>query len=237
MQLAIKKQWSFIQLMKGLISWMRNRPFSTASPAFSLYHTCSSLPIELFINCLVEENLANLIIYGNPPAIALQEAWSKIYEEYIDLIGDAHQKFYIKVSKEYSNLLARYTLLNTSIDVLAHVFHPELAKKITGEIGGNFKFDIKNPVAYMSDIDGLRNRVKSLKIELQLKELELNTLQQSQSGEPVTREYFTTIFINLRAFYKYYVPTTVSVSEFCLMLNDVTKQIEKINSHGSRGKN
>lgn len=193
--------------------------------------------MDKFLDAYIDGNLKSLIISGNPTEQEINEAWAGIYEEYVDLMGDKNQKFYLEVSKETMILKAKIALIESSIFLLSKIYIKQVADRVVKILGGKFNFDFFNKEAYEKDIQGLKIRSKSLSIEYKLKQSQLETLEAEQKGEKPTRDLFIVIFINLRGYYKYHVPNTISVLEFCKMLKELIHHTEKINQHGSRRKN
>jgi hypothetical protein len=193
--------------------------------------------MDKFLDVYIDENINSLIISGKPTTQELLEAWSNIHEEYVDLMGDNNQKYYLQLSKEAMVLKAKIALVESSIYLLSEMYVKKIADRLVKMLGGSFKFDFKNKKSYQKDIQGLINRSKSLHIEYKLKQSQVETLEQEQKGEQPTRESFIVIFINLRAYYKYHVPNNITVLEFCKMLKDLINHNEKLKDHGSRRKN
>lgn len=215
-----KKQW-FSKLLKAMILWKKKQPLKIVNPTFELYLSCNKLPIENFITCVVDGNLSALVISGLPPEEKIREAWSFIYEEYIDLIGDNEYLLYLRTVKDFTLIQSKYSIIINSINCLEKVFNERLAKKVLIELGGNFKFNYHNPEEYQKDIEGLRNRTKTLKIQLDIKRIELEQAESIRPKDKADRNYYTQLFIHLSTFYKFHITSDITVAEFCLRLKNV----------------
>src|SRR5690349_12261785 len=76
------------------------QPLQPESPSATFYRSISNLPLYKYRDCLVNDNLAALIISGFPPESYLRLAWMDIRQEYADIMGDSEQKNYLKALKE-----------------------------------------------------------------------------------------------------------------------------------------
>src|SRR5690606_32938883 len=89
MLLRIKHWLSFIgRVIERWTLWMQQGQGRWVLPRSNLYRSCSTLSMELFLQCLCDGNLKALIIEGGATDEELQEAWLIILSEYHELKGD-----------------------------------------------------------------------------------------------------------------------------------------------------
>lgn len=64
---------------------MKSKPVTSTST--KLLQSIDKLPLETFIDCIVDHNYSGLIIEGTPTEAELQTCFDNIYEQYIEGIG------------------------------------------------------------------------------------------------------------------------------------------------------
>lgn len=204
-------------------------PQDTRSPR--LYTYITDLPLNRYIDCVVDGNLAALIIKGMPAEEDLQQAWFGIQQQYADVIGDAEHKFYISLLSEVSHLSALYAAIQNGLNILEKIWFPPLVLQINKALGSNFKFDHEDPISYISDIRKATSRSKGIKLKLDLKLAHFESIRNRHEGkiEKPTREYFQSILITLSDFSKYPIESTrITTFEFADRIRRFNTYCEKV---------
>lgn len=94
---------------------MQKSQSANASKSSSLFQDCSKLILDIFIDCLVDNEFKGLIISGTATEKELNEAWDKIYVEYCQLSQDGTYNEVFEVLKEIDDLRAKITIANNAI--------------------------------------------------------------------------------------------------------------------------
>ena len=79
-------------------------PPSRESPTPKWYSTIYDLPLKIFIEVATTNNFDALTIAGKPTELQLRTAWTKITEEYADVLGDEERQLYAHLLKQGTRL-------------------------------------------------------------------------------------------------------------------------------------
>jgi hypothetical protein len=198
------------------------------------------MPLSRFMDVVVDDNYAALIITGYPPIDELIQAWDQIKGEYADAIEHHEHKMYVSLFKEVSLLALNLQTINCLLEMLEQIYVPQFAASVNSILKTSFQFDPADPSKYQATIKNCRMRSKSIKINLDLKQLQLDAMQGKgdEPGKKPTREYYQSILVTLSNHVKYPVQDSISVFEFCDRMkrysrecDDIRKQV-KNKAHG-----
>lgn len=207
-------------------SAMPSTPTPTNTPSSVWYQSITQLPLNRFIDCIVDNNLSALIISGFPSQLELQIAWEEIKMEYSDAMGDLESRVYHQLFKEVHGLTITLEQVQLLTDTLDKVYYEPLAKKLNGLLHTNFKFNPKEPEAYRKMLRSCINRSKAFKIDLDLKTIKLKGMaeKKEQGKGSYSRQYFQSFLITLSDHAKFPIQESVTVYEFC-------ERIRRFNAH------
>lgn len=205
------------------------------------YHkSIHDLPLNKFIDCMVDKNLSALIISGYPSAGLLKEAWDNILNEYSDIIGSQEHRMIfqlwkevavMKVSVDQIRLLAARGSDTEDKGILRMVYIKEMADELNRILGTDCKFNWEDQNTYHAELDKCVNRGKALLIQYDMKTLQFAALEKQAKGEesaPITRQYFTSILITLSDYAKYRIEETIKMSEYCERIKRFAEYCEQI---------
>lgn len=189
----------------------------TTTQSAKWYRHITELPLNRFIDVIVDENYAALIITGYPAQEELHAAWAVIQGEYADAIGDNEHRMYVSLFKEVSVLAINLQLINSAVEVLEKIYSAELASRLNKLLLTQFKFDPSDPEKYKATLKSCIMRSKSIKINLDLKRIQMEAMQKEhkEPGAKPSREYFQSILITLSDHAQYQIQDSMSVFEFC----------------------
>lgn len=211
------------------------------------YQTIHELPLNKFIDCIVDNNLSALTISGFPAPEQLAIAWDYILSQYSELIGTQEYKMYKILYCEVENL--KITLNQIAIILGGNVitesgtekvkgflnigYHEYFATEVNDLLKTNYKFNWDDQKSYQEDIKKGLSRSKALKIKLDLKNLQFKAIEKKNNAKPgvkMDRAYFTSILITLSNFAKFRIDSSVTMDEYCLRIkehNDYCQQLTK----------
>jgi hypothetical protein len=200
-------------------------PTETAIPSSKWYRNIADLPLIKYIECVVDGNLAALIISGYPSQEQLESAWVEIAEQYADIMGDAEHKMYIKLYKELVILNIEYQQILSLIEVLTMVQYKPFEQKLNELLFTNFSFTNNRE----KELDTCFRLSKSTLLKIDMKKAHLDALKEKgeNSDKTPTREYFQSILITLSDHSKYPVLDTITTFEFCERVKRFTQFVEK----------
>jgi hypothetical protein len=191
---------------------------------------------------MVNENIYALIVSGSPLKEELYKAWENICFGFEDAMGNNEHKFYLILFKEVSLLSVTYEQIQFLVNVLtilnekkcySEFFYSELNKQLKT----SFVFTRNDFAKNAENVKRCFNRSKGIKLQLDLKQDQLNALQLKQGdGKKPTPEYYQSILISLSDHAKYPVTDSITVFEFCERIRRFNQYYEQLKSkqRGSR---
>ena len=208
-------------------------PSPTSTQNHNLYHRITDLPLHKFITCLVDKDLSPLIISGTPTKNQLLEAWQIIYDEFSDAIGGGENKTYLSLLKDITKLDNKLKFVESIVNILSTPYRDESANDIILVLNKicNTKFKFNDPAELQRCID----RSMSIKIQLELKMMQLKEMQGKMEGEnkKPTREQFLDTLIELSDHVKYEVTDKISVFDFFSRIKRYNKYCEHLEKRNS----
>jgi len=225
MQWQTMFQWLFTRKRANGSTAMPSTLTETTTQSSKWYQKISDLPLNKYIECLVDGNLAALIISGYPTQEQLTAAWLDIAEQYADAMGDAEHQMYIKIYKELVYLNIEYQQILSLIEVLTIVIYRPFEEKLNSLLFTNFSFTTNRE----KDLDTCFRLSKSTLLKIDMKKAQLDGLKDKgeNSDKTPTREYFQSVLITLSDFAKYPVLETITTYQFCERVKRFTQFVEK----------
>jgi hypothetical protein len=183
---------------------------------------------------MCDEDITPLIISGKPPLEVLQQAWLKIYIEYIDYSQNADMAYAQRLQRDIVLLRARLLKVEYCVRYLALQHDDDLVAELR-KLNFRFKFNPEIKDQYLQDLKGVIQRCSSWQLQLEMKEAELKAYQDKNKGEKPDRIYFTKILARLAEFNHFRIdPKITTVAEFAIMknnyiehCNEIKKQLKK----------
>ena len=180
------------------------------------YQSIHDLPLNKFIDCMVDGNLSALIISGFPQPELLAEAWDNILGEYSDIIGSQEQRMIfqlwkevavIKISVDQIRILAarekkledftaeeieRLGIENVmemlqDKGILRMVYIKEMADELNRILGTTCTFNWNDQKTYNDELDKCVNRGKALLMQYDLKSLQFAAMQKQAEGDKTAK--------------------------------------------------
>lgn len=218
-------QWLFTRkLVSGSIA-MPSTLTETDTQLSKWYHNITDLPLNKYVECVVDRNLAALVISGYPTQEQLEAAWLEIAEQYADMMGDAEHRMYIKLYKELIILNIEYQQILSLIEVLTMVVYKPFEQKLNELLFTNFSFTTSRE----KELDTCYRLSKSTLLKIDMKKAHLDALKEKGENhdKTPTKEYFQSILITLSDHSKYPVVDTITTYEFCERVKRFTQFVEK----------
>jgi hypothetical protein len=209
---------------------MPSLPSTVDTRSSRLYRSIAQLPLNKFIDVVVDSNLYALVISGSPSVVDLEQAWAEVKGEYLDAVGDHESKLYWSLFREINILTITLNQIKLLVEMLEQVYYPPFAEKLNRLLHTAFAFDPNNEEEYIRLLKGCINRSKAYKIDLDLKTIHMQSIDEKrQSGGSYSREYFQSVLITISDHAKYPVSDTISVYEFCERMRRYNHYCEQMN--------
>ncbi len=210
------------------------RDFASPSPSqvplSKYYSSIHQLPLNRFIDCMVDDNLHALVISGDPNMSLVAEAWNDIREQYSLCIGNSQVSNYVKRLNEINQLKANIDMIYELIQVLRHRYVKRFADRLNDLLFTEFVFDISNLTEYDKLLNGCYNRTAGLKMRLDMLIINFKAIQEANqvNYKKPTREYFLSMLVTLSDFAQFMIPDTITVFEFCERIKRANEKNEII---------
>jgi hypothetical protein len=198
------------------------------------YQSISTLPLNRFIDVVVDGNIYALVIEGTPDVHHLHTAWADIQGEHADLIGDSESKLYLTLSKEIALLKITLTQIHGMIESLSNIFYQPHLDNLNLLLRTRYTLNPDKQEEYFKTLNSAVMRSKGIKIDLDLKLLQFKAIEEKNksTGTKYTREYFHSVLIALSNHAKFHLTADmITVYEFDTRLNDLVKynkELEKL---------
>lgn len=193
------------------------------------FRSIVDLPLNRYVDCLVNDNLAALVIAGWPDPLELAKAWADIQMEYHDAIGDAEYRNYVARLKEITVKKVTYSQINLCITQLAEIVKQDarndevtelkswFAAELNQLLNTKFIFDLEQPEDYINNLSRCINRSKGVKIDYELKLAAFEAVEKKykDGGEKATADYFQSVLITLSDAAGFHLKDDITVLEYC----------------------
>lgn len=226
----MQKLWQYIKRGTSSDTLPSMKQLETITQSFRCYQDISHLPLSLFIEITINNDLRFLTIEGQPTELQLAQAWQNILAQYSDAIGDQEFKLYTNLLKEVTILSVNLQLIHHLVDTLWKIYDERLAKELNQLLGTSFKFNPHDNESYQNELARCINRSKSLKIKLTLKMTQFEALEKKQvKNTKPTYEYYDSILITLSDHAKYQLyADDMTVFQYCERINRLNKYLENL---------
>jgi hypothetical protein len=186
----------------------------------SLYDSCYTCPLSVYIDITVDDQLDRLIISGSPSREELEETKLKLISEFSEIAGGGEMKAYANVVSDYHKQQNLINGLELSLSlILAGRF--EKAIEYLNERGGVKCSIPKGENEFNALVDKVSMKLKNRIAKFKETNNRYKALSSGKGGKP-TRRYYNRILIMLSTceIIKMQLnPKTMTVAEFAEYLN------------------
>lgn len=216
------------QKMAVISLWNRIARKHKTCKRLNLYTACSNTPLDVFIDCLVNNNLRRLIIHGHYESHELNRAWQRIWHEYCELSGNNQFLSAINLIKKAGYLKGRLFAIQLACQVLS-LKHDEFCIEYLKKQGYNYNFDHNDPEYLQKDLDTVIRRTASIELEIMRTEKEIQKIEETSGGRKVDESYFNIALSRLSKYQGYHIDRSKTmVSEFIVICKDYEREIEAL---------
>jgi hypothetical protein len=200
-----------------------------------MINSIHKLSLENFIDCLVDQDYKSLGD-GTPEEIAA--TWADLLDQFNDSMGDSATSKHINASAQYLLAKTKYEQANRYIELLNDTYVPKWGEELNKLVNAKIVFNPHNREEYFSQLKNCHTRNKGNLFNLQLLEQDLLAfveVQNSKKDSAPDRGYFTKVMVNLKNHNAREIPYTISVYEFCVLVNQFTAENRQQEAqHGRR---
>lgn len=179
-----------------------------------------------FIACVCDNDLSVLCTEGTATAEQLAGAWSSVFYEYCDLMGTSEISIHKQAAYELNLMQLKERCASGWVNIM-HVLPNEETAACLRILGYDFEF---NDNSLTGDLARIRAELAFLRLQIKLKEVELETLTKNRTteSETIDRSVFAMMFHRFSAYYKFqWFPHSTSVEQYCMAIRDIMAHNEQ----------
>lgn len=172
--------------------------------------------MDIFLECLYDQDYGGLIISGTPTDAQLQEAWRNIYRQYHELMSEEGDSGNILVEKikEIQALNAKIILIDSIVKCLSMLYDKQLIDVIKA-------FGIPCRIEILDDNEVVKKKLKNVVahaklmiIEMKQAQQELDMMQKDQT-QTAGVEFYYDILSSISEYKGFNVPVNgITVIQF-----------------------
>jgi hypothetical protein len=201
----------------------------TDTRSANFYQSIQEIPLRNFIDAQVNQNISALIISGFPDKSNLIQAWNDIQDQFAAAIGDNHYKLFNNTFKKLVELKTDYSNALRFIKILKTVYVKKFADELNIILSAKFNFDYSDLEKYQKEISRAENICKGIKINIDLKQIELDSIKAKSGDTKPTREYYLNVLIACSNHVQFRLDDSITTYEFCKRLKDLNEFVARNN--------
>lgn len=94
---------------------MQKQPLENTSLSGSLYLICEKCPLDVYIDCWVDNDLKRLVITGAASDETLQKTWDKLFLQSLQISQSGTYNEVLEITKEIEDCKAKLTIVNNTV--------------------------------------------------------------------------------------------------------------------------
>lgn len=178
---------------------------------------------------MVENDYRCLVLEGNPPDLAILEAWRDIYEGYMDGMKDDKRQLVMKVANQVNILVTKIQLASLIITRLSYEYSPECITELRKLVAVPKGLTWDTPQARLRSIERLKSIQVNLERQLADKEIEYRRIapveQKAKDGKRPDRSLFTDLIVAVSKHMQFRIDRyTMPLSDFVGMVVDMREK-------------
>ncbi len=167
-----------------------SKPSETIVTSLKLYQSCDRCPLDVFLDCLFDQEYERLIITGQPGQDELVNTWQNLYQNYCELTNQGNLSDHMKLMQECNIALCKIQVVETINKSLKWYYAPELIQILDSLLlKPGIKPDDSFPVI-AEKMKMVMVRAKKLVVEYQTKKKQLDDLEKANKVSEATRAAF-----------------------------------------------
>lgn len=202
------------------------KPSAINVPLLKLYQTCERCPLDVFLDCLFDQDYDRLIIAGQPSPDELVNTWQNLYQGYCELTNQGNLTDHMKLMQECNIALCKIQVVESINKAFKWYYAPELIEILENLMlkpGINPDDDFKTIGVKMAMV---MVRAKKLAVEYQAKKKQLDDLEAANKGKEANRATFEDTLTAMSKHNGYPVKAKdISVARFVRESEQLSKEI------------
>ena len=187
--------------------------------SYTIYDSCYSCPLSVYIRVVCDQDFEALIIDGNPSLLELKEAWNKILNEYYELSGNmSNRSVNLKEYYIYRSQIVGFSLCLKLI-LLGEVGY---VIEYLNNLGLRCKLP-NNKVEENKLIEDIKNKIHERNIRLKKAQADLDI---KESNNKVTKYQFTEQLVGISKWLGFRIGADITVAEYVSYLKNMKEYVE-----------
>lgn len=196
--------------------------------------------MDIFIDCLVDEDLKGLIIEGTASEKELKDVWDKIYVQFCELSQSGQYNEAFEILKDIGDCEAKLTIVNNTVKHLSLCNEKNIDNDIelisilnTLALRSQIKPEDRGEIL-IKKLNSVVGRAKKWVERIAVLREKLEKIRSANSGK-MDRVYFDECLEALSGERKYNIlASEITVSRFCLSLNRLREKAERMDMENSK---
>lgn len=202
-------------------------------PSCRLIQRLSETPIAVFKQAYCNENLAGLILSGQPTKEQLLEAWNELFFEYASTIKSDNSDYTFQLAKEIGLIEHHINYVDYAVYLLRNMYDED----VTGELVSLGYFHLsytEDKDQWNAQLDKVISLCKTKVFDLEQMIEEYKRLQKTTDGKKQTEEEFNQNVLQLARYQHYRIDQlTTMMDEYVSIFNNMlseSKARERLNN-------
>ncbi len=221
--------YGLIQKIKSILAvYYPTTKISEPVTTFRLYQSIHKLPLNIWMDCLVNSEIDKLIIEGVPTYEELKEGFSKLYLEYVTASGGKDAVKQMANTARIKARESRLKLFEFLCDAIKTAPSAELYQLF-------YKFPLYQPLAIEYSVENVEKQIKSMLpyynddlIRYMNENDALNTQQGKDAPTHYTYDYFYKVITEIESAFKVSISDTITVGKFTVWINKYKDYVTKM---------
>jgi len=199
-----------------------------------IYTRCNETPLDVFIDVLVNRNMARLVKEGRPLKKDIEIAWQKLWFEYCDISGSHEYRQLFSLIKEAGYLEGKLMSIRLALQCVA-TSQDNGCINILHNYGYRYAFDKSKPADFAADIERVLAKSKTIELLIKATRLQIEKINQKAQSEGVKEEWFEDTLMVLSKYMGYRINRKViTVSEFVRTKKMFEMEAERMNRQSAK---
>lgn len=223
------KSYLFMLFKMVLISWKLIQLKRKVTKHLNLYVNLNDLPLDCFIDCIIDKDYQRLIKTGTATENELLNAWENLFIEYCEKTDTVDYKTKFKLQKELGENQSKLLAINSCLFALT-IRYSQFFIDVLINLGYKYEFNYSNQDDFLNDLEKVSSNKKSIEFNILSLNKKLDEILIKESKQPpISRQYFDD-FLTVLAKWKQVVvirATEITVTDFLSMSKLYSTEINK----------
>lgn len=189
------------------------KPQTKTGPV-NIYRHCTEMPLDAFIDAMVNDNHYRVVKWGKVNQQEVEEAWRNLFAEYCDMSDTKQYKQLFSLSREIGVLHSRLLKVRVCLKVLSIQYSP-YAEQSLREMGYICNLNPKDKTSYDKILAAIDMKSRTMEVALLQKRELYDKAVGEYGGKDITEGDFTRNLVELGKYMGFRInPREITVCEY-----------------------